>query len=223
MHPAIPKIIHYVWVGEKPLTPLARRCIESWKVHAPEYTLRFWHNDNIPREHPYVQEMYRRKKWAFVSDYVRFWALEREGGVYLDTDMELLRPLDDALVTPVVLGRSKSGHVESSIIAAPPLHPAISVMRAWYDADTTFSTHMTSPRVIAAILAAHPHSDVTVHGFEYFHPCDEGEKCPSEILTRAYARHHWAESWVPFARVRKVARRLGLHTAWRALRTFVQR
>ncbi|HEY0948500.1 MAG TPA: glycosyltransferase [Candidatus Paceibacterota bacterium] len=214
----IPKIIHYVWVGGRPLTPLALSCIESWKTHAPDYELRLWNEENIPLDHQYVIEMYRMKRWAFVSDYVRFWALEREGGIYLDTDMELFRPLDTFLEQGAFLGRSKSGHVESSIVGASAGHPFIRAALAFYDRDTEFSTENTSPLVLERIFKSGAYPDVRVYGPEYFHPCDEGESCRPKVLAQAYARHHWAESWVPFASLRKALRRVGIMPALRALK-----
>jgi len=218
MEGSIPKVIHYVWVGGNKLPPLVTRCMESWGRYAPDYEVRFWNEENSPMDHPYVQAMYRQKKWAFVSDYVRFWALEREGGIYLDTDMELLKPLDDFLEHGVFLGRSKGGDVESSIIGARVHHPLIASALSFYESDTEFSIHNTSPRVLERALSSASYPDVRVYGPEYFHPCDAGEGCGLELLTEAYARHHWAESWVPFALVRKVLRRLGVMSFLKALR-----
>ena len=104
----IPKIIHYVWVGTKPLTPLAKKkCILSWKMHLPEYEFRLWNESNSPMLHHYVNKMYRKKQWAFVADYIRFWALEKEGGVYLDTDTEVLKTFDPLLNHGAFLVRQK--------------------------------------------------------------------------------------------------------------------
>ena len=207
---SIPKIIHYVWVGRKPLTPLAKRCIESWKTYAPEYELRFWSEANAPMQHPYVKAMYAKKKWAFVSDYVRFWALEREGGIYLDTDMELLKPLDRFLDDGAFFGRTKDGYVAAGIIGSVPQHPIMRAILDFYDTDTQFSIENSSPKVVTRVLGAHPEAEVQVYGSDYFYPCDDGEACPKAALAAAYATHHWAESWVPFARARKLARRMGV-------------
>lgn len=214
---SIPKVIHYVWVGGKKMPPLVERCMDSWRQYAPDCVLRCWNEDNIPMDHPYIREMYRQKKWAFVSDYVRFWALEREGGVYLDTDMELIKSLDRFLENEVFLGSSKGGDVESSIIGAQAHHPFIQEVLNFYDADRDFSIRSTSPHVIQNVLATGQHPRVRIYGSEYFHPCDEGERCKENVLANAYARHHWAESWVPFARVRKVLRRLGIMPLLRGL------
>lgn len=207
---SIPKVLHYVWVGGKPMPTLVRKCVESWKRHTPDYAIRFWNEENSPMNHPYVQEMYRQKKWAFVSDYIRFWALEREGGIYLDTDMELLKPLDRFLEDGAFLGRSKGGDIESSIIGARPHHPLIARALSFYEEDAEFSIRNTSPRVLEHALASDAYPDVRVYDSKYFHPCDEGEKCLEEQLSSAYARHHWAESWVPYAGFRKLLRRTGV-------------
>jgi len=206
----IPKTIHYIWVGGKPLTPLAKRCIESWKEFAPDYELRFWSEENSPMSHPYVKAMYAKRKWAFVSDYIRFWALEREGGIYLDADMQLLKPLDPFLNDGAFLGRTKDGYVAAGIIGSTPKHPLIRAVLDFYNADTQFLTENTSPKIVTRTLKEHPEMDVRVYGAEYFYPCDDGEACSAETLADAYATHHWAESWVPFARTRKLARRMGV-------------
>lgn len=206
---AIPKVIHAVWVGGEKYPALVRTCMDSWKTHAPDYEVRLWNEENSPMQHPYVREMYQQKKWAFVSDYIRFWALEKDGGIYLDTDMELLKPLDDFLEDAAFVGSSKSGDIESSIIGAIPHHTFVKAVLTFYDQDSEFSIHNTSPRVIQKTLATGAYPDVQVYGSVYFHPCNEGERCPEDTLSKAYARHHWAESWVPHAWARKLLRRVG--------------
>ena len=105
----IPKIIHYCWFGGKPMPELALKCIESWKKFLPEYELRLWNEDTFDiNSVPYAQEAYAAKKYAFVSDYVRLWALEREGGVYLDTDVEVLRSFDSLLDDTAFIGLEES-------------------------------------------------------------------------------------------------------------------
>lgn len=94
----IPKIIHYCWFGRGALSPLARKCIESWRRFLPDYEIREWNEDNFDvNEIPYTAEAYQAKKYAFVSDYARFRVLYQYGGVYFDTDVEVIRPMDDIL------------------------------------------------------------------------------------------------------------------------------
>ena len=92
----IPKIIHYCWFGRNPLPELAQKCIASWKKYLPDYEIKEWNEDNFDVNIiPYTAEAYKAKKYAFVSDYARFWILYQYGGIYFDTDVEVIRPIDD--------------------------------------------------------------------------------------------------------------------------------
>lgn len=206
----IPKIIHYVWVGPKPLTPLAKKCIESWHTHLPDYQIKLWNETNSPMSHPYVQAMYQQGKWAFVSDYIRFWVLKEEGGIYLDTDTEVLKSFDDLLDCGAFFGKTKDGVTAAGVIGAKPGHPSISDMLAVYDADTQYSTERTSPRTVTDVLVQNQYDDIVVYNYHYFNPCDDGEVCTPAKLEQAYTNNHWAESWVSFRKTRKLARRLGV-------------
>ena len=94
----IPKTIHYCWFGHNPLPELALRCIASWRKFLPNYEIREWNEDNFDVNIiPYTAEAYRQKKYAFVSDYARFWILYHYGGIYFDTDVEVIRPMDDII------------------------------------------------------------------------------------------------------------------------------
>lgn len=95
----IPKKIHYCWFGKGKYPEIVKRCIKSWKKYCPEYEIILWNEDNYDvRKNRYTKEAYENKKWAFVSDYARLDIIYREGGIYLDTDVELIKPLDDLLV-----------------------------------------------------------------------------------------------------------------------------
>ena len=208
----IPKVIHYVWVGNSSLSPLALRCIASWKKYLPDYKLKLWNESNSPMSQHYVKAMYRQKKWAFVADYIRFWVLENEGGIYLDTDTEVLKSFDDLLPREAFFGQTKDGVTAAGVIGAVPRHKAIQDILAVYEADTNYEVIRTSPQTVTAVLGANHYSDVSVYDYRYFNPCDDGETCGAEKLALAYTNNHWAESWVPFAKARKLARRLGLMT-----------
>lgn len=91
----IPKKIHYCWFGRKPLPKLAIKCIKSWKKFLPDYEIIEWNENNFDVNIcTYTKEAYQAKKYAFVSDYARFWILYNYGGVYLDTDVEIIRPME---------------------------------------------------------------------------------------------------------------------------------
>lgn len=106
----IPKIIHYCWFGRGEMPELVQNCIASWHTYMPDWEYRLWTEDNfdILSAPAYVQEAYAAKKYAFVSDYVRLWALEREGGLYLDTDVEVLRSFEPLLNDTAFVGLEES-------------------------------------------------------------------------------------------------------------------
>jgi hypothetical protein len=94
----IPKSIHYCWFGRSELTPLAKKCLASWRQFFPDYEIKEWNEDNFDVNIiPYTADAYKARKYAFVSDYARFWVLYHFGGVYFDTDVEVIRPMDDVL------------------------------------------------------------------------------------------------------------------------------
>lgn len=106
----IPKIIHYCWFGRNPLPSSAKRCINSWKKYLPDYEIKEWNEDNFDVNCiPYTRDAYAAKKYAFVSDYARFWVLYHYGGVYFDTDVEVIRPMDEFIAKGPFMGWEKPG------------------------------------------------------------------------------------------------------------------
>lgn len=106
----IPKIIHYCWFGRNPLPSSAKRCIASWKKYLPDYEIKEWNEDNFDvNSIPYTRDAYAAKKYAFVSDYARFWVLYHYGGVYFDTDVEVIRPMDEFIAKGPFMGWEKPG------------------------------------------------------------------------------------------------------------------
>ena len=101
----IPKVIHYCWFGRNPLPPFAVKCIESWKKFLPGYEIKEWNEDNFDVNIiPYTQEAYEARKYAFVSDYARFYILYHHGGIYFDTDVEVIKSIDDIIERGAFMG-----------------------------------------------------------------------------------------------------------------------
>lgn len=108
----IPRTIHYCWFGRGEMPQLAKDCIASWHQHMPDWEYKLWSEDNFDvNQMPYTKEAYEAKKYAFVSDYVRLWALCKEGGLYLDTDVEVFKPFDDLMDQSAFAGFEGSKHL----------------------------------------------------------------------------------------------------------------
>ena len=115
----IPKVIHYCWFGRNPLPDMALKCIDSWKQYCPDYEIVEWNEDNFDLDYfPYVREVYEARKWAFVSDVARLYALVTVGGIYMDTDVEVIRPLDDLLIYDAVSGFESEKRIPTGLMGS---------------------------------------------------------------------------------------------------------
>lgn len=102
---SIPKKIHYCWFGRKPLPESAKKCMASWHKYLPDYEIVEWNEDNFDvNAIPYTAQAYSVGKYAFVSDYARFKILYEHGGLYFDTDVEVIRPMDDIIAAGPFMG-----------------------------------------------------------------------------------------------------------------------
>ena len=131
----IPKIIHYCWFGRNPKPKLAKKCIKSWKKYCPGYEIIEWNEDNfdIFAAPLYVRQAYEAKKWAFVTDYVRLWAMVKFGGVYMDTDVEVIKPLDPFLQHKAFSGFENDTQIQTGIMACEKGFPLFEEFLHFYD------------------------------------------------------------------------------------------
>ena len=112
----IPKTIHYCWFGRNPLPKLAVQCIESWKKYLPDYEIKEWNEENFDvTKIPYIKEAYEAKKYAFVSDYARFWILYKYGGLYFDTDVEVVKSMDEIISKGSFMGFENNGATTTGV------------------------------------------------------------------------------------------------------------
>lgn len=117
----IPKTIHYCWFGHKPYPKLMEQCIASWRKHCPDYEIKEWNEENAPLQlYPFAQDAINAGKYAFASDVIRLYALYSEGGIYLDTDVELLKSLDPLLNNSAFIGYEKDipGRLHTAVMGA---------------------------------------------------------------------------------------------------------
>ncbi len=205
----IPKIIHYCWFGGNPLPELAQKCIESWKKYCPDYEIIEWNESNFDVNCcRYAKEAYEAKKWAFVSDVARLFALVNQGGIYMDTDVELLKPLDDFLELEAVSGFESTKNIPTGLMACRKDFLLFKEFLEWYD-DKSFvmpdgrynmTTNVTIMTDICLEHGLEPNNKKqTVSGFtlfpsEYFCPKDYETK-KLNITNNTYAIHHFDGSW----------------------------
>ena len=154
----IPKIIHYCWFGGNPKTKLYRRCIASWYRFCPEYEIIEWNENNFDlTRHPYLQWCYDHGKWAFLCDFARLLILKEQGGIYLDTDVELLRALDGLLEYGAFMSFENNTYINTGIgLGSEPAHPVLDVLLQPYlemrpDRDGNFSL-VPCPRLNTRVL-----------------------------------------------------------------------
>ena len=117
----IPKVIHYCWFGRNPLPESTQKCIASWRKYLPDYEIKEWNEDNFDVNIiPYTKEAYEAKKYAFVSDYARFWILYKYGGLYFDTDVEVIKPMDEIVNRGAFMGVESDGKKKGQALAINP-------------------------------------------------------------------------------------------------------
>lgn len=206
----IPKIIHYCWFGRGEMPEEAKKCIASWHEHMPDWEYKLWNENNFDvNVVPYTKEAYLAKKYAFVSDYVRLWALEREGGLYLDTDVEVFRPFDDLLSYKAFAGFEASKHLPlGTCVMASEAHGewVTEQLLAYKDRHFLKSNGTldltTNVQFISANMREQGfvqngieqvYKDLQVFPVEYFSPRNTmGEYNQTE---RTYSNHHGMGTW----------------------------
>ena len=129
----IPSIIHYFWIGDGEMPELVEKCINSWKEKLPGFKIKCWNAENFNIDIcQYTREAFRAKKYAFISDYVRLYVLYHEGGIYLDTDVEVLRTLDDLLDSPAFAGFENNHAIATCILGSQKGNPILKKLLDYY-------------------------------------------------------------------------------------------
>ena len=229
----IPKTIHYCWFGGKPLPSMARKCIDSWRKYLPDYEIRRWDEDSFDVNYlPYTQEAYHAGKYAFVSDYARFKILFEQGGLYFDTDVEVIRPLDDLIAIGPFMAFELDGE-EGQLAVNPGLglaaEPGMELYREilgrfarmeFHAPDGTMNRYTMIPMVTALLVqkglkgncGVEDIAGVKVYPQSWFNPFDDATgRLHKTADTRAI--HWYAKSWVPedsavTVTVKRILRRL---------------
>lgn len=210
----IPKTIHYCWFGRGKKPHLIRKCIASWRKIMPDYEIKEWNEDNFDiNAVPFVKQAYEERKWAFVADYCRFHACYHEGGIYLDTDVEVFRHFDDFLHHKFFAGtewrKYEKGDfvtVDASAFGCEKHHwYARQCMEFYHDKPFRLADGSIPGGVVQVVATRvlEPHGyrrenntqqvkDVMVFDTTYF-----ANKTTATNKTRLYSLHHFDGSWIP--------------------------
>lgn len=207
----IPKKIHYCWFSGNPMPDYLKRCVDSWYKFCPDYEIIRWDEDNYDvNKNLYMKQAYEAKKWGFVPDIARLDILYEHGGIYLDTDVELIRNLDDLLYQSAFAGVEKWGNINmGGCSGAVPHHPIIKKMLDFRINErfiledgslnqTTCGFYETKPLIE---LGMKPNNtvqrigDMTIYSSDFFHPYDymSGE---TVITENTYSIHHFNGGWL---------------------------
>ena len=206
----IPKIIHYCWFGRNPLPELALKCIESWRTFLPDYEIKEWNEDNYNvRKISYISQAYDAKKYAFVSDYARFDILYQYGGIYFDTDVEIIKDLTPIIEKGAFMGVEQIGSIAAGLGIGSPASTDIfkEILDSYTNDD--FLKQNGQPNLTTVVVRV---SDIfKQYGFSNENNIQEvrGYKiypaeyfCPKSFLTgelflteNSYTIHHYDGSW----------------------------
>jgi mannosyltransferase OCH1-like enzyme len=205
----IPKKIHYCWFGPNPLPESVVRCLKTWREQLPDYDMYLWNEENSPMQETFVRQAYSAKKYAFVSDYVRFWALDQYGGIYLDTDMFVLKSFNDLLKNDIFFGweTDQKTNLSCGIIGTIPRHPFIrNIIRHYKGLDFSIGSipGLVIPRIVSECYNNFEQKEeITLFPFDYFYPFPYEEKEAVHRFMKyrtenTYAIHLWNVSWGTF-------------------------
>lgn len=217
MKEKIPKIIHYCWFGRNPLPKSAEKCILSWKKFFPDYEIKEWNEDNFDVNIiPYTAEAYEAKKYAYVSDYARFWILYHYGGLYFDTDVEVIKPMDDIIAKGPFMGCEKDAGSNGEL---PEINPGVGlgviagheIIKELLDTYSQLSfvnenkkgTYKTIVDYTTEMLAKHGLTDMSgiqevggilIYPKDFFNPLEHINQLHITENTRSI--HFYAGTWV---------------------------
>ncbi|KAF2955580.1 glycosyltransferase [Marinitoga sp. 38H-ov] len=234
----IPKKIHYCWFGKGKKPEIARKCIESWKIHLPDYEIIEWNEDNFDiNENIYIKEAYENKKYAFVTDYVRLKVLYEYGGIYMDTDVEVIKNLDKFLHHNAFSGYENDKLIPTGIMGATPKNSWIKLLLDYYNDkkfvldDGTFD--LTTNVIIITELSKKMGyigggkyqefgDGIAIYPFDYF--CAKNDHTGEiHITDNTHTIHHFSGTWQPLPnKIRKKIRKIIGNKAYNFIRDLLR-
>ncbi|KAA5825591.1 glycosyl transferase [Algibacter amylolyticus] len=215
----IPKVIHYCWLSGDEFPPLIQKCIDTWKEKLPDYEFVLWDTNKFKLEsNIWVKQAFETKKYAFAADYIRLYAVYNHGGIYLDTDVEVVKSFNDLLDRPYIAGAEGLGIIEAGVFGAEKNNPWVKQCIDYYSGksfinqDGTYNM-LTLPRIMMAQISKsrtfkeiHPNnikveSQIANQDTLYMFPKDffcakNHGTGVIEKTNNTYSIHHFAMSWI---------------------------
>ncbi|MCB0190916.1 MAG: Wzt carbohydrate-binding domain-containing protein [Anaerolineae bacterium] len=205
----IPKKIHYCWFGQQPKSPQIQKCIASWQEIMPDFAIKEWNETNSPMNSLYIQSAYKKGLWSKISNFIRLYAVYSEGGLYFDTDIEVLKHFDPLLDNKCFLGFQQEvkdiDWVNNAVIGAVPQHPfLIKCMNATLAHFLDKRSFCRSPEITTYVLSEmgvqtyglQTIEDIRLFPVEYFYPYPWWDEFNPDVITGdTYCIHHWELSW----------------------------
>lgn len=219
LHNEIPKLIHYCWFGKKSKPKLVKQCISSWGACFKGYRIIEWNEDSYKSEHPFYKKALENKLWAFASDYARLDILNKYGGIYLDTDMLVLKCFDHLLSNNINIGAEDEEYINAAFIASKKNEPFLQDCLRSYDdliilRRESHLMKMTIPVIMTKVLFSNYFYNRQLNGVsdkngirvfpkEYFYPLPYAKRTElnryKDFLTQeSVAVHLWSATWKKF-------------------------
>ncbi len=208
----IPKVIHYIWLGGNPEPEILQKCKESWKKYCPDYEIKRWDESNLDlNKYQFAKDAYEAKKWAFASDVFRFDVLFEEGGIYLDTDVEVLKNIDEFLKYEFFSGFENDKFIAPGLIIGCKKGAKIAKDVLEIYKNTTFDIENLVKQTVCILTTNYlvenynlkqtgetqyfDNGKVAMFASDYFCPMDVATK-KVKLTKNTYTIHLYAGSWV---------------------------
>lgn len=225
------KIIHYCWFGGNPLSKEIKKCISSWKKYFPDYEIKEWNEKNFNVEITnYSKVAYENKKWAFVSDVARIYALKEYGGIYLDTDMIVKKKCEELFDCGVVLGWESNDIVNCAVVGVNDKNSEL-INKIWnfyltheFNVDDLMS--ISIPNIVTNILKSEYSivfnsmetqvidNKIKIYARDYFYPISSCKDLPNVFTKRTCMIHYYIGSWTNNDRVKQIRFQMLFGVTW---------
>ena len=223
----IPKVIHYCWFGRGEKSKLMKKCIKSWHKYCPDYEIIEWNEDNFDiNSNTFLKQAYECKKWAFVSDYVRLYVLYNYGGIYMDTDVELLKSFDVFLNDNAFIGFERADRLGSGIIG---VNKGNEIIKEWLEhyselayindgkitkePNVIFMTELFKEKGLTLNNKQQQVAGFKIYPRTYFCPVAVDERY-RDFTKDTYAVHHFTSSWRTKEEMKKFKKAVRHQTWW---------